>query len=304
MHRQRNFLVMVTLAAGAAATPAWGQTAAPASIPDFSGIWAHLSWPDFEPPPSGPGPVTNRARMNGRSNVFQLVGDYTNPILKPQAAEVVKEHGEISLTGVPYPTPSNQCRLGGVPFVLWNIGMQMLQEPDKITILYSNDHEVRHIRMNEPHPARVTPSWYGDSVGHYEGDTLVIDTIGVKIGPLSMVDMYGTPHSTALHVVERYRVLDYEAAKAAEERGQREIFRIPGSDPGFARNPDYKGKGLQLDFTVEDEGVFTKPWSAAISYRRPLSPLGEWPEMVCADTTHDFFTGKDLKLPTADKLEF
>jgi hypothetical protein len=49
--------------------------------------------------------------------------------------------------------------------------------------------------MNEPHPARVTPSWYGDSVGHYEGDTLVIDTIGVKIGPISMVDMYGTPHT-------------------------------------------------------------------------------------------------------------
>jgi hypothetical protein len=129
--------------------------------------------------------VTNRSRRNGRSNICQLVGDYTNPILKPQAAEVVKEHGKITLTGVPYPTPSNQCRPGGVPFVLWNIGMQMLQEPDKITILYSNDHEVRHIRMNEPHPARVTPSWYGDSVGHYEGDTLVIDTIGVKIGGLS-----------------------------------------------------------------------------------------------------------------------
>jgi hypothetical protein len=213
----------------------------------------------------------------------------------------VKEHGEISLTGVPYPTPSNQCRLGGVPFVLWNIGMQMLQEPDKITILYSNDHEVRHIRMNEPHPARVTPSWYGDSVGHYEGDTLVIDTIGVKIGPLSMVDMYGTPHTQALHVVERYRLLDYEAAKEAEERGQREIAPFPRSDPGFARNPDYKGKGLQLDFTVEDEGVFTKPWSAAISYRRPL---GEWPEMVCAETTHDFFTGRDIRLPTADKPDF
>jgi hypothetical protein len=77
------------------------------------------------------------------------------------------------------------CWPGGVPFVLWNIGMQMLQQPDKITILYSNDHEVRHVRMNQSHPARVTPSWYGDSVGHYEGDTLVIDSVGVKIGPLT-----------------------------------------------------------------------------------------------------------------------
>jgi hypothetical protein len=241
----RTFGLSLAVAA-AAAMPAWGQTAAPAvgptgvtqsvSIPDFSGIWAHLTWPDFEPPPAGPGPVTNRSRMDGASNVYELVGDYTNPILQPQAAEVVKRHGEISLTGVPYPTPSNQCWPGGVPFVLFNIGMQMLQEPDKITILYSNDHEVRHVRMNQPHPARVTPSWYGDSVGHYDGDTLVIDTVGVKSGPFAMLDMYGTPHSPELHVVERYRLLDYQAAKEAEERGQRGLTRF-GRDPGFARTP-------------------------------------------------------------------
>jgi hypothetical protein len=110
-----------------------------------------------------------------------------------------------------------------------------------------------------------------------------------------MVDMYGTPHSPALHVVERYRLLDYQAAKEAEERGQRELTRF-GRDPGFARK-----RGLQLEFTVEDDGVFTKPWSAAISYRRPL---GEWPEMACAETTRDFFTGGAVKVPTADKPDF
>jgi hypothetical protein len=115
--------------------------------------------------------------------------------------------------------------------------MQMIQRPGEITLLYSNDHEVRHVRMNQPHPARVTPSWYGDSIGHYEGDTLVIDTVGVKIGPFAMVDMYGTPHSEALHVVERYRLLDCEAAKEAEERGEKGNFRLPGSDPGFAMDP-------------------------------------------------------------------
>jgi hypothetical protein len=124
--------------------------------------------------------------------------------------------------------------------------------------------------------------------------------VGLKVGPFAMVDMYGTPYTQALHVVERYRLLDYEAAKEAEERGQRELTRIR-SDPGFARDPEYKGKGLQLEFTVEDEGVFTKPWSAAISYRRPL---GEWPEMICADTTHDFFTGMNVKVPTANKPDF
>ena len=80
------------------------------------------------------------------------------------------------------------------------------------------------------------------------------------------------------------------------------MFRIQRpSDPGFARNPNYKGKGLQLEFTVEDEGAFTMPWSAAISYRRPF---GEWPEMICADATHEYFAGREVTLPTANKPEF
>src|SRR5450631_1697334 len=112
--RQRNFLLLVTLAA-AAATPALGQAVAPsvgaagsatqggASVPDFSGIWWHPSLPGFEPPASGPGPVTNRSRRNGVSDYGQLVGDYTNPILKPAAAETVRKHGDLSLAGVTFP---------------------------------------------------------------------------------------------------------------------------------------------------------------------------------------------------------
>ncbi len=296
------------LASLAAAMPAWGRTSDPAgsqsnaAIPDFSGIWAKLTWPDFEPPPSGPGPVKNRSQRNGGSDPYELVGDYTNPILKPQAAEAVKKQGEIALHGMPAPTPSNQCWPGGVPYVIWNIGMQMIQQPDRITILYSNDHEVRRIRLNQPHPDHVTPSWYGDSVGHYEGDTLVIDTVGVKVGPFAMVDMYGTPHTDALHVVERYRLLDYEAAKEAQERGEKELFRIRTADPGFSRNPGYRGKGLQLDFTVEDDGVFTRPWSAAVSYRRPL---GDWPEMICAENPDYHFPGVGTSAPpTAERPDF
>jgi hypothetical protein len=332
MHRQRDFLLLVTLAAAAAA-PALGQTVAPAvgpsnsatqgdaAIPDFSGIWGHLSLPGFEPPLSGPGPVVNKSRTrqvvdgDGRpvpptngalvSSIYQFVGDYSNPILKPEAAEVVKKHGKIELSGVPAPIPSNQCWPGGMPFVLWNIGMQMLQQPHQITILYSFDHEVRHVRVNQSHPAQVTPSWYGDSVGHYEGDTLVIDTVGIKADrPFAMIDMYGTPHTQALHVVERYRLLDYEAAKEAEERGEEENFRLAASDAGFTRNPDYKGKGLQLQFTVEDEGVFTMPWSATITYRRPLSGLGGWPEFVCAENLYGYFPGKKAAIPTADRPDF
>jgi hypothetical protein len=169
----------------------------------------------------------------------------------------------------------------------------------QITILYSNDHEVRRVRINQPHPAQVTPSWYGDSIGRYEGDTLVVDTMGIKVGPFAMVDFYGTPHTEALHLVERYRLLDYEVAKDAEERGARENFRVR-SGTGFAPNPDYKGKGLQLQFTVEDEGVFTMPWSATITYRRPL---GEWPEFVCAENTQ-WYPGRNSAVPTAHKPDF
>jgi hypothetical protein len=98
---------------------------------------------------SGPTSLVNRSRSpNGAGEVSQLVSDYTTPILKPQAAEVVKKYGEMSLAGVTYPNPRNQCWPGGVPYVFTNLGMQMIQQPDKITILYSDDHEVRRVRMN------------------------------------------------------------------------------------------------------------------------------------------------------------
>jgi hypothetical protein len=292
-----------------------------ASPPDLSGIWAHLTFPDVEPPLSGAGPVRNLSRVsievartlapyngaaaagaspNGVSNISELVGDFTNPILKPEAAEVVKRHGELAQKKLPYPTPSNQCWPGGVPFVFWNIGMQMLQTKNEVTFLYSNDYAVRHVHMNRSHPEHVTPSWYGDSVGHYEGDTLVIDTIGIKVGPFAMVDMYGTPHTEALHVVERYRLLDSESANESENRGESENFRLQVSDVGLVRNPNDKGPGLLLDFTVADPGVFTTAWSARITYRRPL---GSWTEAVCAESTRDYF-GRTIDLPHADKADF
>ena len=206
-------LIMATVPASVTLSPALAQQPGPqvASIPNFSGTWVRPYF-GVEPPLSGPGPVTNSLRcikisqcapFEGRDGVesyYGMAGDYTNPILKPQAAEVVKKHGEIELTGIPFRNPRNQCWPGGVPFVSgFEQGMQFLQQADKVTILYDYDHQARHVRMNEPHAAQVIPSWYGDSVGHWENDTLVIDTIGVKIGPFAMLDVYGTPHSPALH---------------------------------------------------------------------------------------------------------
>jgi hypothetical protein len=84
---------VILAAAGAAAlfstSALTQQPSQGTAIPDFSGIWAHLTWPDVEPPPAGPGPVRNTSHRNGVSNIDQLVGDYTNPILKPSAAQMV-----------------------------------------------------------------------------------------------------------------------------------------------------------------------------------------------------------------------
>ena len=76
------------------------------SIPDFSGTWRHGTLPWLVPPEQGPGPVTNRSRRadNGQSNYSELVGDYTNPILQPWAAQVVKAKGELSLKGEVFPS--------------------------------------------------------------------------------------------------------------------------------------------------------------------------------------------------------
>jgi hypothetical protein len=77
---------------------------------------------------------------------------------------------------------------------------------DEVTLLYLLNNTVRRVRLNWRHPENPTPSWQGHSVGWYEGDTLVVDTVGIiKVAPFSTVDAFGTPHSEALHVVERYR---------------------------------------------------------------------------------------------------
>ena len=274
----------------------------PASaIPDFSGVWHRWFRPGLGPPATGPGPVTNRSRINGVSNYNQLVGDYTNPILTPEAAGIVKQRGDLSLRGAGYPTPSNQCWPSGMPYVFWNFGVQLLQQENRITILYLHDHEVRRVRMNEAHPAVVTPSWYGDSVGRYEGDTLVIDTIGVKAGPFSMLDMYGTPYTSALHVMERYRMIDYDAAKPAIERESKVNTVYPRGLNAIEFDPNYKGKHLQLEITVEDKGVFTTPWSSMIVYGRPI---GEWAEHVCAENIHEYYNGGNSAVPTARTPDF
>lgn len=292
----RKFSSVFMLAAAFAALTL-GQGNSAESYPDLSGIWTHAN-PGFEPLASGPTSLINRSRRpDGTQDGLKLAGDYNNPILKPEAAEIVRQHGILGL-GMGDPNPHNQCWIEGPPFVFTNHPIQILQKPDKVTILYQDNSQVRHIRMNAQHPQMVTPTWNGDSVGRYEGDTLVIDTVGIKIGKYSMVDWYGTPHSAALHVVERYRMLDYAQAKEGFERDAKE-YNVPKGMP--EANPS--GKYLQLHFTVEDPNVFTTPWSATMTFRYGGNGQLDWVEQACAESLL-WYPGKEADLPRADKPDF
>jgi hypothetical protein len=304
----RNVLRAAALAAVAAA-PASGQ-AAPggATVPDFSGIWAHPWLPGFEALPSGPTALVNLARTKeGRSIQTQLVGDYKNPILKPEAAETVRKLGEQSSAHFGFHNPRNQCWPNGLPFLLSANGQEIFDRGDHLTMIYRVDHQVRTVRMNASHPANVRPSYYGDSVGHYEGDTLVIDTVDIKPGPFAMIDWFGTPQSPALHVVERYRLIDQDQAQEGVKRANKDNVLPQFNNPPVV-DFNSRGKWLQLLFTVDDPNVFTTPWSATVTFGPAVQSVAlganAWPEDVCAENPHKYGTEEDVQLPTARVADF
>jgi hypothetical protein len=125
--------------------------------------------------------------------------------------------------------------------------------------------DLRRVYLNVPHSANPRPSWYGESVGHYEGDALVIDTIGMN--DKTFVDNYRTPHTEKLHVMERWKQVD-------------------------------DGKMLEVNIRVEDPDTFNEPWSAIKRYRSVHEPMLE---EVCAENNRPLF---DYHIPTANKPDF
>ena len=291
-------------AAFAALALAWPSEAAEkASIPDFAGIWARMTF-GAEPPPSGRAGIVGlmHRASDGAYDGLKLVGDDSDPLLKPAAAAQVKRLGEISKTGEAFPDPSNQCAPQQPPYILRQQEIQLVQGKDEVTILYMLDHHVRHIRLNAQHRAKLIPSWMGDSIGHYDGSTLVVDTVGIKVGPMTMSDQYGSPQSAAMHVVERYRMVDNDTMQKAFAQNEKEYGRVDGPNGnGVFYDPDYKGPGLQLEFTVEDPNVFTAPWSQVVTYRKAGS---EWQEQVCAENQTEYYAARDTKVPRAERRDF
>jgi len=195
---------------------------------------------NFEGMPSGPQPLRNLSRLpNGKANNRQLVGDYRNPILKPEAAAVVKQKGELAIAGKGFANSQDQCRPIAPPFTFaMQLGFEMLPTKDgNISIIYDQNANVRHIRMNAAHPTKLVPSSMGDSVGHWEGDTLVIDTT-------NFTDRTPFPGAQNLHVIERITRTDEDT--------------------------------ILYQFTVEDPGMWIRPWSGEVPIKKISGQLYEY----------------------------
>jgi hypothetical protein len=264
---------------------AWPKTvAAQQSVPDFT-IDSTSAWlmvgDDFLPPPGGPGPVTfdkrypyvdnAAARRTGTQPTYR-VADLSNPILKPWAVEEMRKANDRVLAGkVPF-RARERCYPAGVPgWVIYTLAepIFILQTAKQVTMINHGGPEVRRIYLDVPHSGNPKPSWYGESVGHYErGDTLVVDTIAISTR--TFVDNYRTPHTDQLHVIERYKLVD-------------------------------GGKMMEVMISVEDASAFTTPWSAMQRFRRVSR---EWSEDVCAENNFDFLQYEVAPLPQAAKPDF
>ena len=258
---------------------------------------------NFEAMPSGPQPVKNLSRHpDGVANSSELVGDYLNPILTAEAAAALKKKGELAKAGG-FPNSEDQCRPIAPPFsAAVQFDFQILQKKDgDLTIIGHQDDQVRRVRMNGTHPAKVVPSAMGDSIGRWEGDALVIDTVGVKTDAFIASDRLGTPQSELMHVIERYRLIDGARAKADIVAYEKADGPIGGRPPDGYMSPDLNLKGLRLEITMEDPKVFKQPLTTVVTYR-PLT-VG-WREAVCADNPVEHYKDEWVGLPKAEHPDF
>jgi hypothetical protein len=259
--------------------PAWAVETN-ARIPDFSGAdFGWLADTEFLPPASGPGPVTfDTAHPYVRNNTVGQptfrIADVGNPILQPWVAEKMRRDNEEILAGKFAFTARSSCWPAGVPgFLVFGCGARtvyFIQTRKEAVLINDGDQQVRHVYLNVPHTAAPKPSWYGESVGHYEGgDTLVIDTIGLN--DKSFIDNYRTPHTDKLHVVERWKL-------------------------------SADGKTIEVSLRVDDSGAFTMPWAARQVYQK--TPQGPLVEMICAENNTNFFGYDVFPNPMAAKADF
>jgi hypothetical protein len=247
-----------------------GDVAAAAGerIPNFAPN-DRVSWyPDrldgdqwLPPEPGETGPIMSRPDHpyipnDASDQPTYRIADLSNPILQPWVrAQMERDNNEVLAGKIPF-MARERCYPPGP--AAWNVFRRVtppmvffVQQPTFVLLAYRGDNQIRHVYLNVPHSPDPKPSWNGESVGHYEnGDTLVVDTIGILAHPLSFVDNYRTPHTGQLHVVERYRL-------------------------------SADGKEIDVTVQVEDPGAFTMPYTARQHYA--LSEEGPIEEAICAE---------------------
>jgi hypothetical protein len=267
----------------------------PGAIPNFSvggQSWRTRGGEIFIPVAGAPAPTgidnthpyihnVDAARL-GTQPTFRI-SDLTNPNIKQWAKDIMKKDNDEVIAGKIAYTPGSSCRPYGVP-AIWNSGgpFYFIQSPKEVLIANQGEQYARHIYMNVPHSARPKPSYYGESVGHYEGDTLVVDTIGMN--DKTFADNFRTPHTEKLHVIERIRLIE-------------------------------GGKKLEIHVTAEDPDTFEKPWQGTRVYAPYHNDRGEgeeghvgMAEDICQEGNfvgvRNNLASTDYHVPTADKPDF
>ena len=278
-----SLLAGVMFVAGAASTPGTAQTAPPSFAPNPSVGWVAMSG-EFMAPPSGAGPVrrdpahprisNDDYRATGAQPTFPM-GDVNSPILQPWARDVLRKRNELVLSGKAAFPRQASCWPVGVPaFLLYPVQpVYFIQSPKEVVMIWQADHQVRRVHLTDKHSARVKPSWFGESIGHYEGDTLVVETAGLnaKTG----IDRFNTQHTEQLRVEERFELVE-------------------------------NGQYLRVVLKITDPGAFTAPFYAQAHYRRQPQTT-KFEEIVCAENNRDVTAGGGLgefPIPKDDSPDF
>jgi hypothetical protein len=270
--------LLAILAGTAVAQQAMAASAPPVFSPTAQTAWVGIGIGAFLPVLGSPSPVGQDQALRYISNDVsgvtgqqptQRISDISNPNLKQWAKDVMKKDNDEVLRGKFAFTARSSCQPGGVPGfdVLLGGALFILQSPREVTMIFSGNNEQRHIRLNASHSANLKPSWYGESIGHYESDTLVVDTIGLN--DKTFLDNYRTPHTGKLHVTERWRMIE-------------------------------DGKKLEILLTIDDPDTFNQPFQELRQYDRVNRTLAE---DICSENNFNPF-GIDYGTPVAEKADF
>jgi len=268
-----GFSILLTTLLGAQ-TPAYRAPRAADGHPDFNGIWQALNEANYDielhmarpamalrPGPYGPVPAAQVLPLGAAGAVPPGLGVVEGGDLpyKPEALNKKKENQQNWLTA----DPEIKCYLPGVPRATYMpYPFQIIQSAKAFFIVYEYAGTVRDIYMKDPGPPPVD-SWMGQSVGHWEGDTLVVDVKGFN--DQTWFDRAGNFHSDGLHVVERYTRTSLDV--------------------------------MQYEATIEDPKIFTRPWKMSMPLYRRQEKNAQLMDFKCVEFVEELIYGKLRKSP-------